>query len=220
LEKENMIDWNKIPTANTNQNALANHSTHAIVVIDLDGKILMDNAQARAVLGYDTLEGHNIRDIAPPPYTMLFQPEHMEKGYGADVRQVLHKGGRLVWMTVQGVVLKDEQGAPWGVFLYLYDTTTEREMQAEIEHLGNKLRDVVSSIQQALNKGKALPSNVTLAEREIAAMVKNGMSCRQIAAARNMGVKSVENVRVALRKKLKVDRRVNLRAVLQDYGDL
>jgi DNA-binding CsgD family transcriptional regulator len=87
-------------------------------------------------------------------------------------------------------------------------------MQAEIEHLGNKLQDVVSSIQQALNKGKALPSDVTLAEREIAMMVKNGMRSKEIAAMRGLGVKSVENVRVALRRKLGVDRRTNLREVL------
>lgn len=215
-----MIDWNKIPNANANQNALANHSTHAIVVIDMDGKIFMANASACSLLGHDALEGINIRDILPPPYTMLFQPESMEKGFGSDVRQVLRKDGHLVWMTVQGVVLKDEQGAPWGVFLYMYDSTTEREMQAEIEHLGNKLRDVVSSIQQALNKGKALPSDVTLAERDIAMMVKNGMRSKEIAAMRGLGVKSVENVRVALRKKLGVDRRTNLRAALQEYGDL
>ena len=215
-----MIDWNKIPNANANQNALANHSTHAIVVIDMDGKIMMANDKAAATLQYESLEGLNIRDIAPPPYSMLFQPEHMEKGFGSDVRQVLRKDGRLVWMTVQGVVLKDDRDRPWGIFLYMYDSTTEREMQAEIEHLGNKLRDVVSSIQQALNKGKALPSDVTPAEREIAVMVKNGMRSKEIAAMRGLGVKSVENVRVALRKKLGVGRRTSLREVLQEYGDL
>jgi len=79
---------------------------------------------------------------------------------------------------------------------------------------------VLSSIQQALNKGKALPSDVTPAEREIAVLVKEGMTCKEIAAMRDMGAKSVENVRVALRKKLAVDRRTNLRAALQEYGDL
>jgi PAS domain S-box-containing protein len=215
-----MIDWSKIPNANANQNFLANQSTHAIVVIDLSGKILMANPAAGAVLGYDSFEGLNIRDIVPPPYSLLFQTEHMDKGYGSDIRQVLRQDGNLIWMTVQGVVLKDKQGAPWGVFIYMYDSTTERELQAEVEHLGGKLRDVVASIQQALNKKKSLPANITTAEREIAAMVKAGMTCREIAAVRQMGVKSVENVRVSLRKKLNVDRRINLRIVLRDYGDL
>jgi DNA-binding CsgD family transcriptional regulator len=102
----------------------------------------------------------------------------------------------------------------------MYDSTTEQELQAEVEHLSTKLRDVVASIQLALNKGKVLPPEITQAEREIAAMVKKGMTSRHIANVRGMGVKSVENVRVTLRKKLGVDRRVNLRAVLQDYGDL
>ncbi len=144
----------------------------------------------------------------------------MANGYGSAVSQFLRKDGSFVWMSAQGVLLKDEQGAPWGVFIYLYDSTTERELQAEVEHLGNKLRDVVTSIQQALNKKRTLPPDITQAERDIAAMVKNGMTCREIAAVRNMGVKSVENVRVSLRKKLDVDRRTNLRTVLQDYGDL
>ena len=215
-----MIDWSRIPNANANQNALANHSTHAIVVIDLDGKIMMDNDQARAVLGYGRLEGMNIRDIAPPPFKMLFQPEYMQRGYASDVRQFLKKDGRLVWMSAQGVVLKDEAGAPWGVFMYMYDSTTERELRAEIEYLSNKLKEVVTSIQQALNKGKSLPPEVTPTEREIAVLVKKGLTSKQIAGNRGMGAKSVENVRVALRKKLGVDRRMNLREVLQEYGDL
>lgn len=156
----------------------------------------------------------------PPPYSMLFQPEHMEKEFGSDVRQVLHKNGRLVWMTVQGVLLKDEAGAPWGVFMYMYDSTTERELKAEIEYLSNKLKDVVSSIQHALNKGKTLPPKVTPGEREMAVLVKAGLTSKQIANARGLGVKSVENVRVSLRRKLAVERRTNLRAALQEYGDL
>jgi PAS domain S-box-containing protein len=215
-----MIDWNKIPNANANQNALANQSTHAIMVIDMDGKILMNNDSARAILGYETLEDLNIRDIAPPPFAKLFTPEFMANGHGSAVRHYLRKDGSFVWMSAQGILLKDEQGTPWGVFIYLYDSTTEQELQAEVEHLGNKLRDVVTSIQQALNKKRKLPPDITQAERDIAAMVKNGMTCREIAAARSMGVKSVENVRVSLRKKLDVDRRTNLRTVLQDYGDL
>jgi len=215
-----MIDWNRIPNANTNHNAIANHTTHAIVVIDMDGKILMANTSACDLLGYDTLEGVNVRDIIPPPYTMLFQPESMEKGFGSDIRQVLHRDGRLIWMAVQGVVLKDEQGAPWGVFLYMYDSTTERQLQAEVEHLSAHLRGVISSLQQALNKGRTLPPEVTPAEREIAALVKKGMTCKEIAAVRGMGVKSVENARVVLRRKLQIDRHAHLRRVLQEYGDL
>ena len=215
-----MIDWNKIPNANANQNALANNSTHAIAVVDMEGRILMANKSATEAFGYESLEGMNARDIAPLPHRMLFTPEFMALGQATALRQFLRRDGSLVWMTAQGILLKDEQGDPWGAFIYMYDSTTEREMRAEIEHLGNKLRDVVSSIQQALNKGKALPSDVTLAEREIAMMVKNGMRSKEIAAMRGLGVKSVENVRVALRRKLGVDRRTNLREVLQEYGDL
>jgi PAS domain S-box-containing protein len=190
------------------------------VVIDMEGKILMANPAAGNMLGYKSIEGLNIRDILPPPYTMLFQPEYIDRGYGSDVRQVLKKDGQLVWMTVQGVILKDVRGAPWGVFIYMYDSTTERELQAEVEHLSSKLRDVVTSIQQTLNKKKVLPADITPAEREIAALVKNGISCRDIATMRGMGVKSVENARVALRKKLGLKRRANLRVALQEYGDL
>ena len=47
-----------------------------------------------------------------------------------------------------------------------------------------------------------------------------GRYYRPISAVRGMGVASVENVRVVLRKKIGVGRRDNLRAALQDYGDL
>jgi len=115
---------------------------------------------------------------------------YMENGFGSDVRQVLHRDGRLVWTTVQGVVLKDEQDAPWGMFLYMYDSTTERELRAEVEHLSVHLRGVAASLQQVLNKSRTLPPEITPAEREIADLVKKGMTCKEIAAVRGMGVKS------------------------------
>ncbi len=123
-------------------------------------------------------------------------------------------------MSAQGIVLRDEQDNPWGYFIYMYDSTTERELRAEIEHLSSRMRGVVESIQQALNKKAALPADVSPAEREIAALVKEGLSSKEIAAVRHMGVKSVENVRVALRRKLGIGRRTSLRGALQDYGDL
>ncbi len=215
-----MIDWSRIPNVIGNQNALANRSTHAIVVIDMAGEILMANPATKEALGYASFEGMNIRDIAPPPFTILFKPEYIEKGYATDVRQFLHRDGRLKWMSAQGIVLRDEQDNPWGYFIYIYDSTTERELRAEIEHLSSRMRGVVESIQQALNKKAALPADVSPAEREIAALVKEGLSSKEIAAVRHMGVKSVENVRVALRRKLGIGRRTSLRGALQDYGDL
>ena len=215
-----MIDWNKIPNANANQNALANSSTHAIAVVDMEGRIIMANESATKTFGYESLVGMHARDIAPPPFSVLFTPEFMATGSGSKVRQFLRKDGRFVWMAAQGTLLKDEQGAPWGVFIYLHDITVERELKVEVEHLSNRLREVVSSIQQALNKKRELPPDITPTERDIAAMVKHGITSRDIATARGIGVKSVENMRVSLRKKLAVDRRANLRAALQEYGDL
>ena len=215
-----MIDCSKIPNLVANHNFMAKHSTHGALVVDMAGKILMTNENARSLLGYDSLEGMNLRDIAPPPYQKLFTPEYMEKGYGSVLRQFLRKDGSLIWLTGQFSVLKDEQGKHWGAYCYIYDSTTERELRAEVEHLSSKLRDVLQSIQQALNKGKALPPEITQTERDIAVLVKQGLSCKEIAAMRKIGVKSVENVRVALRKKLAVDHRADLKSVLQDYGEL
>lgn len=215
-----MIDCSKIPNLIANINFVTNHSTHGLLVIGLTGEILMDNKSACELMGYDSLEGMNIRDIAPPPFKRIFVPEYMERGYGSVQRQFLRKDGHLIWLTAQGSVLKDAQGEPWGFYVYIYDSSTERELRAEVDHLSNKLRDVLHSIQQALNKGKALPPDITPAEQEVAALVKEGLSSKEIAAMRRMGIKSVENVRVSLRRKLGVDRRTNLRSVLQDYGDL
>lgn len=215
-----MIDCGIIPNLIENHNFLARHTTHGAMLIDLDGKILMDNQSACKLMGYDSLEGMNFRDIAPPPYEMLFKPEYMERGYGSAIRQFLKKDGTLVWMTIQGVVLRDEHGDQWGVYIYMYDSTTEKELKAEVEHLSNELRDVINSLKHVLKKKKTLPSGVTPVEREIAALVKEGLSSKEIAAIRNIGIKSVENVRVMLRRKLGVDRGTNMRSALQDYGDL
>ena len=46
-----MIDWTKIPNVVANQNALANSSTHAIVVVDMEGRILMANKSATEGFG-------------------------------------------------------------------------------------------------------------------------------------------------------------------------
>jgi len=215
-----MIDCSKIPNLAGNFNVLANYSTHGAITIDMQRTILMANEKASKLLGYASLAGMNLRDIAPPLHTDFLSPECLEKGYGSDLRQFLRKDDGLVWMNTQGIVLKDEQGAPWGFYIYIYDCTTERELHAEVEHLSNKLRDVVASIQQELNTRKTLPPDTTVGEKAIAALVKEGFSSKEIAGIRCMGVKSVENIRVSLRKKLAVDRHASLQAALQEYGDL
>ncbi len=215
-----MIDCRKIPNLIENLNFMAQYSTHGVVVLDLEGKILMDNESACKLMGYDSLTGMNFRDIAPPPYKILFNPKYMQRGYGSESGRFVRRDGSMVYMAAQGVVLKDDKGQPWGVYIYIYDCTTERELRAEVDYLTDKMRCVMSSIQQIMSKEKSLPPEITPAEREIAALVKKGLSCKEIAAMRNVGVKSVENVRVSLRKKLGVNRRANLQVALQDYGEL
>ncbi len=215
-----MIDCRKIPNLIDNINFVTNQSTHGLLVIDMNGTILMGNKSACEMLGYDSLEGINLMKIAPPPYLKLYKQEYMEKGYGSVVRQFLRKDGSLVWLTAQFSVLKDKKGEQWGVYAYMYDSTTERELRAEVEHLSNKLKDLLHSIQHALNKKRALPPEITPAEREIASLVKQGLSSKDIAAMRKIGAKSVENTRVSLRRKLGIDRRTSLQAVLREYGDL
>ena len=87
-----MIDWNKIPNVIANQNALANNSTHAIAVVDMEGWILMANESATEAFGYESLEGMNTRDIAPLPHRMLFTPEFMATRTGHGLAAVSPPG--------------------------------------------------------------------------------------------------------------------------------
>lgn len=215
-----MIDCNQIPNLAGNFNLLANYSTHGGLTIDMQRTILMANERACKLLGYASLVGMNLRDIAPPLQADFPSPECLEKGYGSDLRQFLREDGRLVWMNAQGIVLRDELGTPWGFYIYIYDCTTERKLRAEVEHLSDKLRDIVATIQQELTTNNTMPPDITVSEKAIAKLVKGGFSSKEIADIRGMGVKSVENVRVSLRKKLAVDRGTSLQAALQEYGDV
>lgn len=72
-------------------------------------------------------------------------------------------------------------------------------------------------ITEYLNRlGKKYPS-LSIGDKKICAYLKMGLSSKDIAPLMNMSVHSVEMARYRLRKKLELDRSVNLSEFLQNF---
>ena len=106
---------------------IVNDANDAILVCDLDGRILAWNPRATRVYGWTEAEALelNIRDLTPEDQrekalAVTVQLAHSETIEPYQVQRIT-KDGRLVTVTLTATVLLDDEGKPYAV------STTERE---------------------------------------------------------------------------------------------
>ena len=111
---------------------------HAIIRLDLGGKITTWNKGAERLFGYRTLE------ILGKPLSHLFQscdqatPEKhlrtaLQDGHVADECQQLRNDGTVFWATADITLLRDEDGEPRGYALITRDITERRQQREQIK---------------------------------------------------------------------------------------
>jgi PAS domain S-box-containing protein len=111
---------------------------HAIIRLDLEGRILTWNLGAERLFGYRPLE------ILGKPLSHLFQtcdhdtPEGhlraaLRDGHVHDECQQLRNDGTVFWTTADVTLLRDEDGQPRGYALITRDITERRQQREEIK---------------------------------------------------------------------------------------
>lgn len=111
---------------------------HAIIRLDLEGRIMTWNLGAERLFGYRPLE------ILGKPLSHLFQScdqntpeEHLRNalrdGHVVDECQQLRKDGTVFWTTADVTLLRDEDGQPRGYALITRDITERRQQREEIK---------------------------------------------------------------------------------------
>jgi PAS domain S-box-containing protein len=110
---------------------------HAIIRLDLDGRITTWN------LGAERLFGYRASEILGEPLSRLFQscdqaiPEEnlrsvLRDGHVHDECQHLRKDGTVFWATTDVTLLRNEDGQPRGYALIIRDITERRQQREEI----------------------------------------------------------------------------------------
>lgn len=111
---------------------------HAIIRVDLEGRITTWNRGAERLFGFRSLE------IIGEPFHRLYNtcesntPQRhlrtaLEQGHVTDECQQIRKDGTDFWATADITLLRDEQGEPRGYAVITRDITERRQQREEIK---------------------------------------------------------------------------------------
>lgn len=111
---------------------------HAIIRVDLEGRITTWNRGAERLFGFRSLE------IIGEPFHRLYNtcesntPQRhlrtaLEQGHVTDECQQIRKDGTDFWATADITLLRDEQGEPRGYAVITRDITERRQQREEIQ---------------------------------------------------------------------------------------
>ncbi len=111
---------------------------HAVIRVDLDGRITTWNMGAERLFGFRSLE------ILGEPFQRLYNtcesdtPQRhlrtaLEQGHVTDECQQIRKDGTEFWATADVTLLRNEQGEPRGYAVITRDITERRQQRKEIE---------------------------------------------------------------------------------------
>ena len=124
-------------------------SNDAIIMHDLDGKILAWNLGAKEMYGYTEAEalGKNVREIVAEPdreaaLTLIQKIKQGEIIKSFELRRLAHDGRVLdVWLTT--TLLRDETGSPVAIVTTERDITQRKQAEKEISELNTGLEQRV-----------------------------------------------------------------------------
>ena len=126
-----------------------------IVRLGLDGEILFVNDHALRISGYrrDELEGRNMLVFIAPEdqekaieYTLLM----MEHRLGPQEYHLIMKDGRKIPFEVNGDVLRDKDGAPFGIVHMCRDISERRQAERALQESEEKYRKIFMSAPAAI----------------------------------------------------------------------
>lgn len=159
---------------------------HAIVTLDLEGRVTGWNAGARAILGYEEAE------ILGRSGELFFTAEDraagtflrelcraMEEGRAVNERWHLRRDGSRFWASGLMMRLLDGQGQPEGFLNLLRDNT---DTHAEAERRALLLAEAAHRIKNVLSAAQAVAMQ-TLRQAGVPAVVQRALEQRLVALA-------------------------------------
>ncbi len=134
---------------------LVNAIPDIVVRTDLEGKILFINDATPLITGYqrNELEGHNIINfIAPEDREQVLQNRLLLLKGRLKSREyrLLMKDGRKVLFDVEGDVLREEDGTPFGIVNLCRDITERKRSEEQIRQNEKRFRLITDNIQDTV----------------------------------------------------------------------
>ena len=130
---------------------------YAIVVLDLEGRVVDWNAGAGIILGWEPGEmiGERVEGFFTPEDRAAGIPDlemrsAMETGRGADERWHLRKNGERFWANGEMMVLRDAEGEAIGFVKMLRDRTEQRLAAEALQTQTDLLQTITDHLGQAV----------------------------------------------------------------------
>jgi len=130
-----------------------------------------------------------------------------------------NKALSILASSLETMRLESEQGMARRIQALTLPILERLGRDDRLGRLRDELRVVVEELEDlaaGIGDGEGLLSRLTVSERRIAAMIKSGMSSKQIAASLNISLDTVKTHRRNIRRKLRInDAGASLRGFLQ-----
>jgi PAS domain S-box-containing protein len=112
---------------------------HAVIRVDLEGRITTWNLGAKRLFGFDYSEVlgepfHRLYNACERDTPLRHLKTALELGHVNDECKQIRKDGTEFWATADVTLLRDEQGQPRGYAVITRDITERRQQREEIEH--------------------------------------------------------------------------------------
>jgi len=112
---------------------------HAVIRVDLEGRITTWNLGAKRLFGFDYSEilgepFHRLYNACEQDTPQRHLKTALEVGHVNDECKQIRKDGTQFWATADITLLRDEQSQPRGYAVITRDITERRQQREEIEH--------------------------------------------------------------------------------------
>ena len=117
---------------------------HAIIRVDLEGRITTWNSGAERLFGFRSLEIlgeplHRLYNTCESDMPHRHLSTALEHGHVTDECEQVRKDGSHFWATADVTLLRNDQGIPRGYAVITRDITERRRQREEIEHRETQL---------------------------------------------------------------------------------
>lgn len=212
-----------------NLNTIINNPEYpnGALIIGSDYRISMCNHTAAKMFGHnhtDEFVGTHITEFGGDCTSVWdsvqgeFSDEFLRKGFAKSGAAFTTTEGKI-WYGIMSIYkLTPRPSQPYAAFYDILDISKVDFLEKPMEEILHKveaftrvLRTLVEPLQ------KELPASITKTEREIIALLKQGLSTKEIATGLCVSHKTVDNHRHSIRQKLNIQSGQTLQQILSHY---